>query len=226
MNGLEPRSWEESVEAIVERLGNPADRDAVAEAIESSFAFYRRCDLLFARTATTRAIADAKEIAEIIAAFENKLNDGLGTLFGDYLLTPPWARVAAIRATDPAAERASYMKDLLGPLWQMRLDCEKFLTETDEEAAWQDFLRYLALDKNRASTSGPEFDRAQRHCAKLAWGLMTTFSAEPITGTESGPYREIASLLYEALKGEVEVDLKSHCFFVLDHPPPIERAAP
>jgi hypothetical protein len=66
---------------------------------------------------------------------------------------------------------------------------------------------------------GPEYDRAQRHCALLAYLLMRRFPARPITKSVTGPFYNMASLLYEALVGRPLVDLHRHCNWVLDHPP-------
>jgi hypothetical protein len=48
---------------------------------------------------------------------------------------------------------------------------------------------------------------------------MRRFSARPITKSVTGPFYNMASLLYEALMGRPHVDLHRHCNWVLDHPP-------
>ncbi len=83
-------------------------------------------------------------------------------------------------------------------------------------------LRYERILADAAAErlpSGPEFDRAQRHSALLAYMLMRRFSARPITRSVTGPFYSMASLLYEALVGRPDVDLHRHCNWVLDHPP-------
>jgi hypothetical protein len=51
--------------------------------------------------------------------------------------------------------------------------------------------------------------------------LLKGFSSKPVTGTEDGPFRCIASLLYEMLTSRVHVDLKRHCEAVIADSPPV-----
>ena len=123
---IEPRILDE----IVRQLGAEAKRAELERAIDDSFWFHRSLDRMFARASMTAMIEDARQIADLIARLENKLADSSRTLLYDYLLTPPWARAdSAFPADDPLAERRAYEKALLGPLWQMRLDCERLLAQ-------------------------------------------------------------------------------------------------
>jgi hypothetical protein len=133
-------------------------------------------------------------------------------------LTPPRARTAgAFPAVDPLAESRAYEKALLAPLWQMRRDCERLLAERSEEKArnW---------DEAFVGRSGPEFDRDQRRCATLGYELMKVFSDRQTSSYDEGPYFRLTSLLYEAMTGHADVDLRQHCEAVLKAPPPIEKA--
>jgi hypothetical protein len=58
-------------------------------------------------------------------------------------------------------------------------------------------------------------DHAKSLSAWSAYGLMQNHSAAKITGTQDGPFRTVTSLLYEALSGYGDVDLKRACDAVL-----------
>ena len=81
------------------------------------------------------------------------------------------------------------------------------------------YERFLADAAEERLPPGPEFDRTQRYCARLAYLLMRKFSARPSTRYVDGPFNNIARLLYEALTGRPNLDLHRHCNWVLDHPP-------
>jgi hypothetical protein len=55
------------------------------------------------------------------------------------------------------------------------------------------------------------------HCAAEAFDLMTFFSAKPPTGTPTGPFWEIAAMIYEAVTGEThtDVNIKRACDAIL-----------
>jgi hypothetical protein len=67
----------------------------------------------------------------------------------------------------------------------------------------------------RAVDSGfgyhPNYDRAKHFCALFAHGLMKAQSDRAITGTKDDPFRAITGLLYEAISGRTEADLKRAC---------------
>src|SRR6516225_2371841 len=199
------------LDEIVRQLGAEAKRGELERAIDDSFWFHRSLDRMFARASMTAMIEDAGQIADLIARLENKLADSSR-------ITPPWARTdRAFPADDPLAERRAYEKALLGPLWQMRLDCERLLAQRSEEKArnW---------DEAFVGRSGPEFDRDQRRCATLGYALMKVFSDKEISSYDEGPYCSITTLLYEAMTGRDNVDLRQHCEAVIKAPPPVEPA--
>jgi hypothetical protein len=55
------------------------------------------------------------------------------------------------------------------------------------------------------------YDRIKHFCAAFAKGLVCALFRRPITGTMDGPFRAIASLLYEAVSGRRHADLKRAC---------------
>jgi hypothetical protein len=57
----------------------------------------------------------------------------------------------------------------------------------------------------------PNYDRLKRFCARFAHGVMLDLSDRAITGTKDGAFRTIASLLYEAISGQSDADLKRAC---------------
>ena len=196
---LEPRNFSEIVDLIVDELGNPDVRAQVFRAINESFSFFRRWDRWFARSGKADLLDKAKEIRSLIAALESKLQRLPPPLY-DFLFTPPWARGTVVPG-GLSAVRTTYRAEALGPLRRMRLDCKRFLANEKKE--------------KKHPAHGPEVDRAQRHCAILAYDLMATLSKRRITSYAEGHYVRIASLLFEALTGRPEVDLKRHCQSVI-----------
>jgi hypothetical protein len=200
-----PRTRAESIDAILEQLGcDLSARPDIELAIENSFRNYRDLDPLFARMRTRARDDDARRLAWLITELENALRVTDPELVA-YLLTPPQSRIITAPVPDAAeraAERSAYEEAVLRPLRQMRLDCERLVGEAVEKQP------------------GPEFDRAQRHCATSAYLLMQRFSRRAITGWLEGPFIQTAMLLYEALTGREEApNLWRHCHWVLDHPP-------
>jgi hypothetical protein len=61
----------------------------------------------------------------------------------------------------------------------------------------------------------PNFDHAKFRCAFIAKALMGKLSKNEVTGTEDAPFRAIATLLYEAVSRQPDVDLKRACDAVL-----------
>jgi hypothetical protein len=61
----------------------------------------------------------------------------------------------------------------------------------------------------------PNYDYAKHASAWGAHGLMAELSNAKISGSQGGAFRVIASLLYEAITGEQDVDLKRACDSVL-----------
>lgn len=61
----------------------------------------------------------------------------------------------------------------------------------------------------------PNYDHAKQMCASFARGLMLGLSDRKITGTKDDAFRTIAGLLYEAISGQHDADLKRACDSVL-----------
>jgi hypothetical protein len=61
----------------------------------------------------------------------------------------------------------------------------------------------------------PNYDRAKHLSARWAYGLMEELSDGRITGTADKPLRNIAGLLYEAVSGQPNADLKRACDEIL-----------
>jgi hypothetical protein len=76
-------------------------------------------------------------------------------------------------------------------------------------------LRRLREICSRAIAPGighhPNRDAATSTCAHFAGCLMRMLSERKITGTKDGAFRTIASLLYEAVSGQKDIDLKRAC---------------
>jgi hypothetical protein len=63
--------------------------------------------------------------------------------------------------------------------------------------------------------SHPNYDHAKHLCAWLALGLMRELSDRKITGTTDSAFRVVIGLLYEAVSGQPDADLKRACDSVL-----------
>jgi hypothetical protein len=178
----------------------------VVKAINSSFKAFRRYDRQLARDRKAAMVATAKAVAECIVALESELETA-PALLRSFLFTPPESRRAGTAADVDAllAAKTTYEKIVLDALRAMRRDCEKFLADQPREP-----LR-----------PGPEMDRAQQHCARLAYSLMKHFSKKRISGYSDGPFVGVASLLYELMTSRSGVDLSRHCKAVLKDPSPI-----
>jgi hypothetical protein len=61
----------------------------------------------------------------------------------------------------------------------------------------------------------PNYDPLKRLCAMWAQGIMAALSRKKITGTKDNAFRAIASLLYEAISGKRDIDLKRACDYML-----------
>jgi hypothetical protein len=57
----------------------------------------------------------------------------------------------------------------------------------------------------------PNYDLAKHLSGEFAYGLMEILSDGEITGTEDKAFRAITTLLYEAVSGERDADLKRAC---------------
>jgi hypothetical protein len=193
-----PRTRAESIDAIMEQLGRnePAIRVEVAAAIEDSFQFFHHHDGLFNREGQDAMVASARRIIAAVAGLQAQL-EAAPELLRNFLFTAPLARIDPPQ--DLLAARDQHRQSIVASLQGVRLDCERLVAQTK-------------------ARPGPEGDRAQLHCARLAQLLMKRFSARKISGSEKGPFRLIAGLLYEALTGREEVDLKRHCDAVMKAP--------
>jgi hypothetical protein len=170
--------------------------------VENSFARFGRYDGLFTRAGRTAVAQAAKEILVLIAALEQALSHAPAPL-RDYLFTPVAARHTVL--PDVGRLRSNHEQQAWGPWQQISSDCESICGAHAKEEA------QLGLRRE-------EPDHVQRHCAELAYGLMTSFSELPITGYVNGPYETIARLLYEELTGRAGVSLTRHCRAVRKSP--------
>jgi hypothetical protein len=91
------------------------------------------------------------------------------------------------------------------------------VTETDVRKAVAVLRKIVATEEQRAVLDQfdairqfpPEGVNALKHfCAAEAFDLMSWFSAKPPTGTEGGPFQQIAGLLFEAITSTATDDQK------------------
>jgi hypothetical protein len=176
------------------RLPQPETRATVLRAIKDSIKFLKDWKKLLSREGQTSIANRARKIANLIAELEQEI-EHLPTPLAEYLFTPLPARYTVIPVDEIRAAVTTDRAVLLQRLQQLRMDCER--------------------QEPPLHSSGPEPDREKVYCATLARNLMMKFSTRPITGSAESPYRQIASLLFEALSGNGEVDLKRACDRVL-----------
>jgi len=105
-----------------------------------------------------------------------------------------------------------------GELHQVRPSIEKIeLTyRADSFSAELKRLRNVcarAVDPGFATH--PNYDHAKHLCAWQALGLMRELSDRKITGTKDSAFRVVTGLLYEAVSGQPDADLKRACDSVL-----------
>jgi hypothetical protein len=199
------------LDRVMDELGNPGARAEVSESIERSFESFHLYDELSGRVGRQNLTISAHQLAAAITSLEYQLHAviaALNALENQLRTAEPFLVSYGFHRTStaPREELDALIDATYLPLqpWRLaRLKYEKFLADAAAERL----------------PSGPEFDRAQRHCALLAYLLMRRFSPRPITRSVTGPFYSTASLLYEALVGRLDVDLHRHCSWVLDHPP-------
>jgi hypothetical protein len=199
------------LDRVMDELGNPGARAEVAQSIKHSFQTFQLYDELSGRAGRENLITGARQLAAAITTLEDQLRAVIAALsaFENQLQTAEPSLVSYGFHPQPTVGRdeldalidATYVP--LEPWRLARLRYDRFLADAAAERL----------------PPGPEFDRAQRHCALLAYLLMRRFSARPITRSVTGPFYNTASLLYEALVERPHVDLHRHCNWVLDHPP-------
>jgi hypothetical protein len=199
------------LDRVMDELGNPGARPAVAESIERSFEIFHLYDELSGRVGRQNLITSARQIAAAITTLEDQLHAVIAALS---------ALENQLRTAQPSLVSYGFRR---GPtLPREELDAlidATYLPLQSWRVARLRYERFLADAAVTRLPPGPEFDRAQRHCALLAYLLMRRFSARPINKSVTGPFYNMASLLYEALVGRPDVDLHRHCNWVLDHPP-------
>jgi hypothetical protein len=186
------------VEAKSLVLPEDETRAKVLRAIGDSTEFFHRSGKTLSRKGRTAIAKDAQKLTGLITAIESELKR-LPDPIAAYLFGPPIAR--------------------LGPTIGRRhtvMPVDEILAATlTDRAALMDRLGRLRRDCERQQSPerppGPEHDRPKYHCAVLASNLMKTYSRQQITSTDVGSYRFISSLVYEALTGQPNVDLKRMC---------------
>ena len=95
-------------------------------------------------------------------------------------------------------------------------DCVPKVTEADikkavtvlRSVAWTEGQRAVLDQFDAVRQYPPDGVNALKYrCAAEAFDLMTFFSAKPPTGTEAGPFQNIAALLFEAMTGQPHTDV-------------------
>jgi len=199
------------LDRVMDELDNPGARAEVAASIEHSFEIFHRYDELSGRVGRQNLINGARQIADALTTLEDQLHAVIAALN---------ALENQLRSAEPSLVSYGFHPGPTAPREELdALIDATYLPLQPWRLARLRYERFLADAAVERLPAGPEFDRAQRHCALLAYLLMRRFSARPITKSVTGPFYNMASLLYEALMGRPHVDLHRHCNWVLDHPP-------
>jgi hypothetical protein len=89
------------------------------------------------------------------------------------------------------------------------------LVNEDRAKSFRSELKRMQEVCTRAINDGlghhPNYDPVKRFCAMFAVGIMEILSKRTATTTNDGAFRAIASLLYEAVSGKRDADLKRAC---------------
>jgi hypothetical protein len=86
--------------------------------------------------------------------------------------------------------------------------------QTDAPSALRDELERLREECKCAASAESELIREQ--CARTAWLLVQLFSQKEPASSENNPHRNVTSLVYEAVTGQAEKDLRRACDKILD----------
>jgi hypothetical protein len=199
------------LDRVMDELGNPHARAEVAESIKRSFEIFQLYDELSGRVGRQNLITGARQLAAAITTLEDQLHAVIAALN---------ALENQLRTAEPSLVSYGFHRGPTVPREQLdALIDATYLPLQPWRLARLKYERFLAEAGAERLPPGPEFNRAQRHCALLAYLLMRRFSARPITKSVTGAFYNIASLLYETLVGRPDVDLHRHCNWVLNHPP-------
>jgi hypothetical protein len=183
------------------------------------------------RKGTTAVIAEVNRALDVLvnlAPLEAKLFDRTRNRIHAQQLDRALAEVEALLASAPGA-LASF---LLNPLPPLTMTEDGELTRAmppliedikrayrKREDSFTAELKRLRKVCARAIDPGfgshPNYDHAKHLCAWFAHGLMRELSDRKITGTKEDAFRAIAGLLYEAISGQQNADLKRACDSVL-----------
>jgi hypothetical protein len=184
------------VEAILDELGGVLGRDLlssrdetgakVAGAVKNWIGQFQRWNFWHGREGRKILADHAEKLAELIAALECEL-DALPEPLAAFLFKPTAARRAILPEDVLMAGIESERQALAERLKQMRLACQA----------------------QKPPPPRLEPDRVKDLCAAFAFDLMRAFSRR--RSYSYGHHRAIAGLIYEALTGEVEAELKRSC---------------
>jgi hypothetical protein len=179
------RPWKEREAAVMELVGMELHLVLCIAPLEAT----RCADLTVNRTHAQRLDRVLRSVEELIATapipLRQFLIDPHPTLGTDDWPLPYPVPTGEIARKN--AERADFFRS---ELKRMREVCSRALSEG---------LGYH-----------PNYDPVKRYCAMVAYNLMGV-SKQNITSTKDSPFRAIVSLLYEAVSGQRDADLKRAC---------------
>jgi hypothetical protein len=181
--------------------------------------------------AITSAVNDQLDMLLKIAPLQAKLYDRARNRAYAKRLDEALGEVERLLAAAPSA-LAWFLFDPLPPM-TLTEDGELVQSIETIEVAYRaravSFFAELARLRNvcaRAVDPGfgfhPNYDHAKHLCAWWAYVLMRDLSEGEISGTKDAAFRVITGLLYEALTGKSDADLKRAVDYVLRNQNPLE----
>jgi hypothetical protein len=196
--------------------------DIIEEIVTHLWPFKRKTE-----AEVTAGVRNAVDALMKIAPLQRKLGDR--SLIRDHAkkLDAALGKVEELLASCPGGLAGHLFSPLPPPIWTEGDDLSVKILPEEElkhrlQARWNSLaveLKRLRRICARAIDPGfglhPNYDQDKHACAWFAFNLMRNLSDHEITGTEDGSFRTITSLLFEALSGHQDADLKRACDDVL-----------
>ena len=195
---LDARRRDEIVEAVVNHLRpwkNHRSRDTITRDVNRCIDVLRKLVLTQEKQFARKPFQEyRKKLDKALRKVEHLLASNKGRFRWHLFATPP-------------------TKTTFVPVMSMsRTAFEQFIRSPHTRAnAFDMELKLLREACARDAGFHPNYDIAKHRSADFAHGLVELLSDGKISGTEHKAFRLIASLLFEAVSGEQDVDLKRAC---------------
>jgi hypothetical protein len=191
---------DEIVEEVVDHLRpwkNHKSRDTVTSKVNHSIDVLRKLVPIQKKLSDRRLFQEnAKKLGKVLSNVEQLLASSQGMFRWFLFNTTPTEFSPVFLLSDKSFE------GVISEHHTRAVAFDKELKRLRELCA-----RYIGLH--------PNYDLAKHLSAEFAYGLMQQISEGEISGTEDKAFRTITTLLYEAVSGEQDADLKRACDVVI-----------